>query len=204
MVLDGAIDPALPTVAYATDQADSLESELQSFFAWCDLRRRLPVAPGRRSHRRTARPHPGQPDPATARGRGTGGRTGASCTTPCWPGSESRSSWPTLAGALAGAASGRRIGGGGHGRPLRGRWLDQRSRRRAGHRLSRPPRRPQPVELPGPGRPAGPVGPVFGPLLAWGLLGCATWPVLPDPDPGAGIGPRGTARSWWWERPATR
>ncbi len=35
MVLDGAIDPALSTTQYVTDQASSFESGLQSFFAWC-------------------------------------------------------------------------------------------------------------------------------------------------------------------------
>ena len=61
----------------------------------------------------------------------------------------------------------------------------------AGHRLPRPPGRPQPVALPGPGRATRPSAPVFGPLLAWGLLGCATWPVpptrgpAPASDPGA-------------------
>ena len=29
----------------------------------------------------------------------------------------------------------------------------------------------------------GKTAPVFGPLLAWGLLGCATWPVLPTRTP---------------------
>ena len=33
--------------------------------------------------------------------------------------------------------------------------------------------------------------PVFGPLLAWGLLGCATWPALPTRTPGSGVGSRG-------------
>ena len=35
MVLDGAIDPALSATAYATQQAESFESELDSFFGWC-------------------------------------------------------------------------------------------------------------------------------------------------------------------------
>ncbi|HEV3367555.1 MAG TPA: alpha/beta hydrolase, partial [Acidimicrobiales bacterium] len=30
---------------------------------------------------------------------------------------------------------------------------------------------------------AGNSAPVFGPLLAWGLLGCATWPALPTRTP---------------------
>ena len=47
MVLDGAIDPALTTAQYATDQADSLESELQSLLRLVRRRHRLPLAPGR-------------------------------------------------------------------------------------------------------------------------------------------------------------
>ncbi len=188
MVLDGAIDPALSTAVYATDQADSLESELQAFFAWCaaagcpwqpagdptsallgliqaSQTRALPVAGGAPA---------GAGDLYDALLAGLG----------------SRSSWPTLAGALAGAAS----GDGSAVALMAGNYETGGSTNAADaeeaidcldHPVSRVVPR-YPLLAAQFARSA----PVFGPLLAWGLLGCATWPVPPTrvPAPASDLG----------------
>ena len=188
MVLDGAIDPALSTVTYATDQADSLEAELQSFLTWCtagtgcawhpagdpttsllDLigasqTRPLPVAGGTAAG-------PGQLYDALLAGL------------------ESQSSWPTLAVALAGAAS----GNGAAVASMAGAYASGGSTNGADAEeaidcLDHPVTR-NPSRYPALARQFGRSAPVFGPLLAWDLLGCATWPVPPTRDPGPASDP---------------
>jgi pimeloyl-ACP methyl ester carboxylesterase len=46
MVLDGALDPAVPPLAQAEQQADSIEAELQQFFAWCANQSKCAWRPG--------------------------------------------------------------------------------------------------------------------------------------------------------------
>ena len=193
MVLDGAIDPALPTVAYATEQADSLESELQSFLAWCTADRGCPWHPlGDPTASLLGLIQGSQTRPLPVAG-GAGGRTRASCTTPCWPGSDARSSWPTLADALAGAASGdgsaaaTMAAGYEAGGSTNGADAEE-----AIDCLDHPVDR-NPSSYPGLADRAGPVGsgvrslPGLGPARLRHLGG------PPDPDPGTGIGPGGTA-----------
>ncbi len=182
MVLDGAIDPALDTVRYVTDQAMSFESELRSFFAWCAADAGCPWRPAG--------------DPTTAllgliqrsraqplsvsggRGAGPGELYHA-----LLPGLGSQSSWPTLAAALAEAEAGNgsavtsmtdhyESGGSTNGADAE----------QAIDCLDHPVDR-EPSSYPALAAQVGTSAPVFGPLLAWGLLSCATWPALPTRTP---------------------
>ncbi len=190
MVLDGAIDPALSTVQYVTDQAMSYESELQSFFAWCATDSSCAWRP--------------VGDPTSAlldliqRSRSQA-LTMASGGTAAGPGEiydallaglEAQSSWPALAGALAEAES----GNGSAVTSMTGRYETGGSSNGAeaeqaidcvDHPVDR-----DPSSYPALAATVGRSAPVFGPLLAWGLLGCATWPALPTraPAPAADAG----------------
>ena len=183
MVLDGAIDPALSTVQYVTDQAMSYESELQSFFAWCATDSSCAWRPV------------GDPTGAlldliqrsrsqaltTAPGGGTAGP--GEIYDALLAGLEARSSWPALAGALAEAEA----GNGSAVTSMTGRYETGGSSNGAvaeqaidcvDHPVDR-----DSASYPALAATVGRSAPVFGPLLAWGLLGCATWPVLPTRAP---------------------
>ena len=182
MVLDGAIDPALGTDQMVLDQARGFESVLDDFFTWC----RSSSCAWREG-----------PDPTAAlvsliaRSRTNplpagGGRVAG-------PGEfynalldklYARSSWPSLGDALAEAAAGNATGlvgpsdsyasggstnGGDANNAIN--CLDHPT----STRLSTFPRL---------AARAASVAPVFGPLLAWGLLQCALWPVTPSRTPG--------------------
>ncbi len=191
MVLDGAIDPALSTAAYATDQADSLESELESFFAWCTASTGCPWHPaGDPTASLLGLIRASQSRPLAAAAGGAAAGPGALYDA-LLAGLGSRSSWPALAGALAGAAS----GDGSAVASMAGNYETGGSTNGADaeeaidcldHPVSRAPSR-YPILAEQFARSA----PVFGPLLAWGLLGCAVWPVpptrhpAPASDPGA-------------------
>jgi len=182
MVLDGAIDPALTTVQYVADQASSLESELVSFFAWC--------APG------SGCPWHPAGDPTTAlldliqriraAQQTTPGGNGAGpgeVYNALLAGLESQSSWPTLAGALAQADA----GNGATITQMSGRYETGGSSNAATAEqaidcLDHPVNR-NPATYPAWAASIGRAAPVFGPLLAWGQLGCAAWPVLPTRIP---------------------
>jgi pimeloyl-ACP methyl ester carboxylesterase len=187
MVLDGAIDPALSTTRYASDQATSLESELQAFFAWCTSDGGCPWHPvGDPTAALLALIQRSRTAPLSAPGGGTAGP--GEIYNALLAGLESQSSWPTLAGALAEAES----GDGTTVTTMSGRYETGGSSNSAtaeqaidclDHPVSRDPRT-FPVLAASIGRAA----PVFGPLLTWGLLGCATWPTrtpTPASDPGA-------------------
>ena len=75
MVLDGAIDPALSTVQYATEQADSYESDLQAFFSWCAADPGCAWHPVGRPDHGAPRPHPTEQDPSPVGIRGRIGGT---------------------------------------------------------------------------------------------------------------------------------
>ncbi len=188
MVLDGAIDPSLTTVQYATDQADSLESELQSFFSWCATDAGCPWRPSGDpttavldlvQHSRSV--------PLSAPGGGTAGP--AELYDALLAGLESQSSWPTLAAALAQAE----LGSGAQVTSMSGRYETGGSTNGAeaeqaidclDHPVSRNPSGYTALAAA-----AGASAPVFGPLLTWGLLGCATWPVLPTRTPAPATDP---------------
>ncbi len=182
MVLDGAIDPGLTTTQYATDQASSLEVELQAFFGWCASDAACPWRPN------------GDPTAAllgliqqsrtTSLSVAEGGTAGpAEIYNALLAGLESQSSWPTLALALAQAET----GNGDTVTTMSGRYETGGSSNAAAAEeaidcLDHPVDR-DPESFPALAASIGRTAPVFGPLLAWGLLGCATWPVLPSRTP---------------------
>ncbi|HVC69515.1 MAG TPA: alpha/beta hydrolase [Acidimicrobiales bacterium] len=183
MVLDGAIDPALGTEQMVIDQAKGFESVLDDFFRWCASTSACPWSPGSdptsallsliNGSRRTALP-------------GSDGRSAG-------PGEfynallddlYARSSWPSLGEALAEAAAGK-------GTALIGLSDSYASggstnggdANNAINCLDHPVPRDQSA-YPRLARRAGAAAPVFGPVLAWGLLQCAVWPVPPTRTPG--------------------
>jgi hypothetical protein len=188
MVLDSAIDPSLTAVQYADQQAGSYEQELDAFFAWC-----------------TSTPscawHPGG-DPTTAllaliqRSRTTplqvdgGGTAGpGELYDALLAGLEAQSSWPTLASALAGSAAGNGtvVYGMTH-RYSSGGSTNGGDAEQAIDCLDHPVDR-NVADYPALAARAALTAPVFGPLISWGLLGCATWPVLPTRVPGPATDP---------------
>jgi pimeloyl-ACP methyl ester carboxylesterase len=190
MVLDGAIDPALSTVQYAAEQADSYESDLQAFFAWCAADPACAWRPaGDPTTALLALIQRSRTLPLSASGGGSAGP--GELYDSLLAGLESRSSWPLLAEALADAESG-------NGAPvssMTGRYETGGSSNGAEAEqaidcLDHPVDR-NPSSYPALAAQLGQSAPVFGPLLAWGLLGCATWPVpasrtpAPAHDPGA-------------------
>jgi pimeloyl-ACP methyl ester carboxylesterase len=181
MVLDGAIDPALSTTQYVTDQAVSFEAGLQAFFAWCA------------SSGCAWRPA-GDPTAAlldliqrsrsqSGSGAGTGTAGPGELYNTLLAGLGSRSSWPSLAGALAGSEA----GNGSAATSMSSRYQSGGSSNGAEAEqaidcLDHPVDR-HASSYPALAAHVGQSAPVFGPLLAWGLLGCATWPALPTRTP---------------------
>jgi len=183
MVLDGAIDPALGTDQMALDQAQGFESVLDDFFTWCASASSCPWRTG--------------PDPTAALvalidGSRThplpavGGREAG-------PGEfynallddlYARSSWPSLGDALAQAAAG-------NGTDLvglsdtysSGGSTNGGDANNAINCLDHPVSRDLST-YPALAAQAAAVAPVFGPVLAWGLLQCAVWPAAPTRTPG--------------------
>jgi pimeloyl-ACP methyl ester carboxylesterase len=181
MVLDGAIDPALSATAYATQQAESFESVLDSFLMWCAADA---GCPWRSSGDPTAALlaligssalHP------LASGSGTAGP--GEIYDALLAGLGSQTSWPTLAAALSAAAA----GNGAEVTSMTDRYETGGSTNGADAEqaidcLDHPVDR-QLSAYPALAAASASVAPVFGPLLTWGLLGCATWPALPTRTP---------------------
>jgi len=182
MVLDGAIDPALGTDQMILDQAKSFESVLDDFFTWCGSTSSCPW-------RTTTDPTAAlvaliDASATTSLPGAHGGRAG--------PGEfydallddlYSRSEWPSLGDALAQAAAGDGTdlislstsyasGGSTNGGDANNavNCLDHPVSRRAS-------------SYPALAATAASEAPVFGPVLAWGLLQCAVWPVPPTRTP---------------------
>jgi pimeloyl-ACP methyl ester carboxylesterase len=191
MVLDGAIDPALSATAYATQQAESFESELDSFSAWCLGDRSCPWRPaGDPTAALLALIQASAARPLTS-GSSSGSAGPGEIYDALLAGLGSQSSWPTLAAALAEAQA----GNGSEVTAMTDRYETGGSTNGADAEqaidcLDHPVDR-RPASYPALARAAAGVAPVFGPLLTWGLLGCATWPALPTrtaapaSDPGA-------------------
>ncbi len=182
MVLDGAIDPALDATTYVTQQADSMEAQLQAFFTWC-------TGEGACGGRADTDPtgallaliQRSRTQPLSLDGGGTAGP--GEIYDALLAGLGSQSSWSTLAGALADAWAGdgtavtdmaERYEQGGS---TNGAQAEQ-----AIDCLDHPVDR-DPSDYPSLAEMAGRSAPVFGPLLTWGLLGCATWPAPPTRTP---------------------
>ncbi len=181
MVLDGAIDPALTTTAYATEQAVSLETALGSFFTWCAGHAGCAWRPsGDPTAALLGLIDASRSQPLTV-GSGTAGP--AELYDALLAGLESQTSWPTLAAALQAAADG-------NGAPAvamsdryeTGSSPNAAEAEQAIDCLDHPVNR-DPSSYTGLAAAIGSSAPVFGPLLAWGLLGCATWPALPTRSP---------------------
>jgi pimeloyl-ACP methyl ester carboxylesterase len=182
MVLDGAIDPALGTDQMILDQAKGFESVLDDFFTWCASTSSCPW-------RTTADPTAALVSLIDASSRTSlpgddGGRAG--------PGEfydallddlYSRSQWPSLGDALAQAAAG-------NGTDLislstsyaSGGSTNGGDANNAVNCLDHPVSRQLSTyaEL---AKTAAAQAPVFGPVLAWGLLQCAVWPFPPTRTP---------------------
>ncbi len=182
MVLDGAIDPASTTTEYATEQAGSLETALQAFFAWCAADTTCPWRPsGDPTAALLDLIQQSRTRPLSRAGGGTAGP--GEIYEALLAGLESPSSWPTLASALAAAQAG-------DGAPVvgmtdryqNGGSPNAVSAEQAIDCLDHPVDR-DPASYVAQAASAGLSAPVFGPLLAWGLLGCAVWPALPTRSP---------------------
>jgi pimeloyl-ACP methyl ester carboxylesterase len=182
MVLDGAIDPALSTDQMVLDQAKGFESVLDDFFTWCATTSSCPWRPaGDPTSALLAliddtaqKPLPG-PDGSSA---GPGNFYDALLDD-----LYSRSSWPSLGEALSQAQAG-------DGADLislstsyaSGGSTNGADANNAINCLDHPVSR-RPSTYPALAAAAGAEAPVFGPVLAWGLLQCAVWPVLPTRTP---------------------
>jgi pimeloyl-ACP methyl ester carboxylesterase len=182
MVLDGAIDPALGTDQMIIDQAEGFETVLDDFFTWCASSSSCPW---------TTSSDPTAALLALIDASGSKPLPGAGGAT-AGPGEfydallddlYSRSSWPSLGDALAQAASGSGTdlislstsyasGGSTNGGDANNAvdCLD--------HPVSR-----DPSTYPALAVTAAAKAPVFGPVLAWGLLQCAVWPDRPTRTP---------------------
>jgi pimeloyl-ACP methyl ester carboxylesterase len=189
MVLDSAIDPALSTAQYTADQAASLESDLQSFFSWCTGDPDCPWRPaGDPTTALLNLIQASRTQPLSVSGGGTAGP--GELYDALLAGLESQSSWPTLAGALAQAEQGSGSETGSmSARYETGGSTNGATAEQAIDCLDHPVDR-NPASYPALAASIGKAAPVFGPLLAWGLLGCATWPVLPTrtPEPASDAG----------------
>jgi pimeloyl-ACP methyl ester carboxylesterase len=183
MVLDGAIDPAMSTQQMVDEQSEGFEGVLNDFFTWC-----------------ASSGCPWRPtgDPATAllglinQSRqkpisAGGGRVAG-------PGElylailsdlYARSSWPSLANALAEATA----GNGAAAVALSTSYTTSGSTNAVDAEtaidcLDHPITRDL-SSFPALAAQAGVGAPVFGPLLAWGEATCALWPVPPTRTPQA-------------------
>ncbi len=182
MVLDGAIDPALSTTQYVTQQAQSYEAQFEAFSTWCTNSAACPWHPT------------GDATAALlALIQESGTRPLATATGPTGPaalynallaGLEQEGSWPALAEALVAAEA----GDGGAVSSLSGRYAsggssNAQEAEQAIDCLDHPVAR-DPASYPALAVRMGRDAPVFGPLLAWDLLGCAVWPASATRIPG--------------------
>ena len=187
MVLDGAIDPALSATAYAVQQAESFEAELNSFFTWCAGNSSCPWRPtGDPTAALLALIQSSRTRPFTS---GSGAAGPGEIYDALLAGLGSQSSWPTLGGALAEATA----GDGSEVTAMTDRYETGGSTNGADAEqaidcLDHPVDR-TPSAYPALAAAAESAAPVFGPLLTWGLLGCATWPALPTRTPGRASDP---------------
>jgi pimeloyl-ACP methyl ester carboxylesterase len=181
MVLDGAIDPALDTDNYVEEQARSFEAQLGSFFGWC-AEVDCPWHPsGPPTSALLSLIERSQAQSTSSRDAKSAGAN--ALYTALLAGLGAQSSWPSLADALADAATGDgaaatsmsthyNAGGSTNGADAIEAidCVDHPVDRNLSH-------------YPALAAELARTAPVFGPLLAWGLVGCATWPALPTRVP---------------------
>jgi hypothetical protein len=181
MVLDSAIDPAMSTEQMIFEQSQSFENVLDDFFSWCastgcawrpsgDPTGALLALINQSRTRRLPAPD--------GRSAGPGEFYNAVLSS-----LYSRSSWPTLASALAGAAA----GNGASLVSLSDSYLTHGSTNGVAAEVSIDcldhPITRNLSSFAAFAFEAAVKAPVFGPLLAWGEMGCATWSAPPTRTP---------------------
>jgi hypothetical protein len=182
MVLDGAIDPSLSSTAYVDEQADSLEAGFLAFAAWCHASAACAWRTGPDATQTfldlaaAGRVRPFAVDGGGAVGVGQ-------LYDAMLDGLGSPSSWPTLGEALARATAGDGTGlAAMTDRYETGGSPDAADAEQAIDCLDHPVDR-RVADYPALAAASATRDPIFGPLLTWGLLGCATWPALPTRTP---------------------
>jgi pimeloyl-ACP methyl ester carboxylesterase len=188
MVLDSAIDPALTTVQYATDQAASLESEWEAFAAWCTGDAACPWRPvGDPTTALLALLQQSSSHAVSVAGRAPAGP--GQLYDALLAGLESQSSWPSLAGALAGFETGNGTAASSMANAYQtGGSTNGADAEQAIDCLDHPVDR-NPADYPAIAARAAQAAPIFGPLLTWGLLGCAVWSEPPTRTPAPATDP---------------
>lgn len=188
MVLDGAIDPAMSTDEMTLEQAEGFEAVLDDFFTWCEGTSACPWHPsGDATSALLALIAQARQKPIPAggsRGAGPGEIYDALLS-----GLYARTYWPTLGRAIGEAASGDGAGilemsdsyrknGSSNGADA-AQAIDCLD-----HPVSK-----DVSSYPALASADAVQAPVFGPLLAWGLVGCAVWPVAPTRTPAPTVAP---------------
>ncbi|HEY7948374.1 MAG TPA: alpha/beta hydrolase [Acidimicrobiales bacterium] len=183
MVLDGAIDPALSTEQMVIDQSQGFESVLDDFFSWCASSSSCPWRTGADPTAALVSLIDGSRTAPLPAGRGRQAGPGEFYNA-LLDDLYARSSWPSLGDALAQAAAG-------NGTDLvalsdtyaSGGSTNGGDANNAINCLDHPVSRDL-SSYPRLAAQAAAVAPVFGPVLAWGLLQCAVWPDPPTRTPG--------------------
>jgi pimeloyl-ACP methyl ester carboxylesterase len=188
MVLDSALDPAESTDQMLEEQADSFEADLNAFFTWCASNSSCPWRPaGNPVTALLALITESSVNALPAGGNAVAGP--GEIYDALLAGLDASGDWPTLGDALGEAAAKNGSGvltmtdnyaGGGS---TNGGEAEQ-----AIDCLDHPVSR-NPGTYPALAASAAVSAPVFGPLLAWGWLGCAVWPVLPTRTPAPAVAP---------------
>ena len=190
MVLDGAIDPALSMTEMVDDQAVGFENALDNFFTWCAGTSSCAWRPsGDPTNALLALISGAASTPMAAAGGQSAGP--GDIYDALLAGLGSTSNWPVLGEALAEAVH----GNGTELATMAGRYETGGSSNGAEAELAidcldHPVDRDA-ADYRALAAHAAASAPVFGPLLTWGLLACAEWPVLPtrspmpESDPGA-------------------
>ncbi|MDA8267450.1 MAG: alpha/beta hydrolase [Actinomycetota bacterium] len=183
MVLDGAIDPALSTDAMTLDQAEGFEASLERFFSWCATTATCPWRPaGDPTSALLAAIAASRSAPVPA-GAGRSAGPGAIYDA-LLDGLYAPSFYPELGNVLGALAT----GDGGPILAMSDAYVANGSPNGAAagaaidcldHPVTRDLAAYQALAASDGAR-----APVFGPLLAWGELGCAVWPVPPTRTPG--------------------
>ncbi len=184
IVLDSVIDPALSYTAFTSDQAQSFEGDLGSFFAWCAANS---TCPWRTTSDPTAAVLALLAQSRTAPAPAGGGRTAGpgEMYNALLEGLYSETDWPTLGVALAADAQG-------NGAPIvamSDQYVADGSTNgsdaaEAIYCLDHPVSKnvhsytTLAAQL-------GATAPVFGPFLAWSQAACAVWPAAPTRRPAA-------------------
>ena len=182
MVLDGVIDPALDTPEMVTDQAVGFEAVLGTFFAWCRSSGSCAWQEGSDPEQALvslASSLRASPVPA-----GSGRTAGpGELYTAVLSALYNTSAWPRLGSALSRAQSGDGAGL----LAMTDTYNTQNGPNavdadNAISCLDHPVPR-DPAAYPQLAATAGDRAPFFGPMLVWGLLQCAVWPVPPTRTP---------------------